>query len=203
MFIKNHGDQIFACDFLTQHTAFFAVTYVFVVMQLSTRRIVHTNVTQHPSLSWVKQQIIELSRFDCSPRFLVHDNDAVFGQFGHPMKGADGSHYRCHLDRWLTEVLGIQGIPTPFHAPNANAHIERFNRTLREDALNHFIFLNEAHVRRVTREFVDFYNGARPSQAIHAIPEPYADLRKPPPTNGRLIALPVLGGIQRDYRSAA
>jgi hypothetical protein len=162
-FLKHEGHEIFACDFMTQHTALFAVIYVFVVMEL----------------------------------------DGIFGQFGHPRKGSDGKHYRCHLDRWLDEVLIVKGIPTPFHALNANARVERFNRTLREDALNHFIFLGEDPVRRVAREFVAFYNGARPSRATHAIPEPYADLQKPPPKNGRLVALPVLGGIQHDYRLAA
>ena len=202
-FLKNHGHEIFACDFMTQHTALFAVIYVFVVMQLGTRRIVHINVTTHPSLLWVKRQILDLSAFDCSPRFLLHDNDGIFGQFGHPKKASEGKHYRCHLDLWLDQVLEIKGLPTPYHAPNANAHVERFHRTLREDALNHFIFLCEDHIGRVAREFVAFYNGARPSQATHAIPEPYPELQQPPPKNGRLIALPVLGGIQHDYRLAA
>ena len=161
-FLKNHGHEIFACDFMTQQTALFAVIYVFVVMQLNTRRIVHVNVTAHPSLAWIKRQILDLCAFDRAPRFLVHDNDGIFGQFGHPKKGSEGKRYRCRLDLWLDEVLRIKGLPTPYRAPNANAHVERFNRTLREDALNHFVFLREDHVRRVVREFVAFYNGARP-----------------------------------------
>jgi hypothetical protein len=59
------------------------------------------------------------------------------------------------------------------------------------------------HVRRVCAEYKDFYTGARPSQALHAIPQPYSELQKPPPVNGKLIALPVLGGVQHDYRLAA
>jgi hypothetical protein len=206
-FTRNHGHEIFACDFLTQHTAFFAVIYIFVVMELGTRRIVHINVTQHPTLCWVKRQIRHIAAFDRSPRFLVHDNDGIFGQFGQPKEGSDGKRHRCHLDLWLAQVFAIKGIPTPFHTPNANAHVERFNRTLREDALNHFIFLGQDHIRRVTHEFVAFYNGARPSQGrkrsfrVHAIPEPYADLQKPPLKNGKLVA--VLGRIQHDYRLAA
>jgi len=81
--------------------------------------------------------------------------------------------------------------------------LERFNRTLREEALNHFVFLNAKHVLRVCREYVQFYNRARPSQALHAIPAPYPELQKPPRTNGTLVALPVLGGVQHDYRRAA
>ena len=107
------------------------------------------------------------------------------------------------LDLWLHAVMGIKGIPIPYGAPNANPHVERFARTLREEALNHFIFLNGDHIRRVVAEFVRYYNGGRPSQAIHAIPDPYPELREPLPKEGKLIALPVLGGIQHDYRLAA
>ena len=89
------------------------------------------------------------------------------------------------------------------HAPNANPHVERFHRTLRQDALNHFIFLNARHVRRVAREFIEYYNRARPSQATHAVPDPYPELLNEPHSSGQLIALPVLGGVQHDYRLAA
>jgi hypothetical protein len=76
-------------------------------------------------------------------------------------------------------------------------------RTLRQEALDYFIFLSAEHIRRVIMEFVKYYNGARPSQAIHGIPYPYPELREPPPQVGHLVALPDLGGIQHDYRLAA
>ena len=94
-------------------------------------------------------------------------------------------------------------LATPYHAPNANPHVERFHRTLRQDALNHFIFLNAAHVWGVAREFIEYYNRARPSQATHAIPDPYPELIDRPLAGGKLIALPVLSGLQHDYRLAA
>ena len=65
------------------------------------------------------------------------------------------------------------------------------------------IKLGVKHVLRVCREYRDYYNGGRPSQALHAIPDPHPELKKPPPTSGKLIALPVLGGVQHDYRLAA
>jgi transposase InsO family protein len=197
-FIKNHSNEIFACDFMTQYTALFTTVYVFVVMEISTRRVVHCNVTESPTLDWVKMQVRHISAFDRRPRFLLHDNDGIFGQFGRLKDG-----FRCHLDRWLTVTMDIKGLPTPYHAPNANAHVERFHRTLREDALNHFVFLNAAHVERVVREFIEYYNRARPSQATHAIPDPYPELLEKPTTGGELIALPILGGVQHDYRLAA
>ena len=197
-FIKNHSHELFACDFMTQHTALFTTVYVFVVMEISTRRIVHCNVTESPALDWVKIQIRDIAAFDRKPRFLLHDNDGIFGQFGRRKDG-----FRCHLDRWLSTTMDIEGLPTPYHAPNANPHVERFHRTLRQDAINHFIFLNASHVRRVAREFIEYYNRARPSQATHAIPDPYPELLNEPHPSGQLIALPVLGGLQHDYRLAA
>jgi hypothetical protein len=55
----------------------------------------------------------------------------------------------------------------------------------------------------VVTEYIRYYNRARPSQAIHAIPDPYPELQQQPPVNGKLVALPVLGGIHHDYRLAA
>ena len=81
-FIRNHAKDVWACDFLTQYTALFAVAYVFVIMEVGSRRIVHINVTTNPTLSWVKQQIREATVWDPCPRFLVHDNDGISGQFG-------------------------------------------------------------------------------------------------------------------------
>ena len=199
-FIRSHQEQIFACDFLIQHTAWFDLVYVFVVMAISTRRIVLINVTTSPTLDWVKQQIRTIADFGEGPRYLIHDNDGIFGQF---RERQTGRCFRCHFDRWLFEVMGIKGIPIPYGAPNANARVERFHRTLREAALDHFIFFSERHVCRICREFVEYYNRARPSQAIGAIPDPYPELRISPPMEGKLVALPVLGGLEHDYRLVA
>ena len=132
-------------------------------MAVSTRRIVLINVTTNPTLDWVKQQIRTVAAFGEGPRYLIHDNDGIFGQF---RERQAGRCFRCHFDRWLFQVMGIKGIPIPYGAPNANARVERFHRTLREAALDHFIFFSERHVCRICREFVEYYNRARPSQAI-------------------------------------
>ena len=188
----------------SQPTALFTVVYVFVVMEIASRRIVLINATTSPGLAWVDPQIREATTWGNGPRFLIHDNDGIFGQFrDRKRRGDQGRHYRCHLDLWLTDAMGTEGIPIPYGAPNASPHVERFSRTLREEALNHFMFFGASHVLRVCREYVAFYNRARPSQALHAIPEPYPELRQPPATSGKLIALPVLGGVQHDYRLAA
>jgi transposase InsO family protein len=195
---------VFAVDLLTQTTAFFAVVYVFVVMEVGSRRIVAINATTSPGLEWVKQQIRQVTAWGQTPRFLVHDNDGIFGQYRDGRRrGEKSRRYRCQLDLWLTEVMGIRGLPIPYGVPNASPHIERFNLTLRTEALDHFIFLNVGHVLAVCREFVEYYNRARPSQALHAIPDPYPELTNPPKETGQVEARPVLGGLMHDYRRAA
>jgi putative transposase len=108
-----------------------------------------------------------------------------------------------HLDLWLKETMGIQGLAIPYAAPNANPYVERFHRTLREEALDHFIFLNARHIQRVCQEYVEYYNHARPSQALDAIPNLYPELKNAPPTTGAVVALWVLGGLIHYYRRAA
>jgi putative transposase len=173
-------------------------------VQPASRVAIRNAATTSPGLTWVKQQIRQATEWARCPRFLLHDNDGVYGQY-HQRRAREeqGRRCRCHLDLWLAEVTGIEGIPIPYGAPNASPHIERWSRTLREEALNNFIFLDGKHVLRVCREYVEFYNRARPSQALHAIPEPYPELVTPPRRSGEPIALPVLGGVQHDYRLAA
>ena len=202
-FIDNHKGEIFACDFLTQYTAFFSIMYIFVIMELGSRRIVHFNVSESPGLDWVKQQIREISPYGQGPRFLIHDDDGIYGQFRVRKRHDAGGGFRCSFDMWLDKTMGIEGIPISYGAPNAVARLERFNRTLREEALNHFVFLSEGHVRRVCSEYIKYYNHARPSQALHAIPDPFPELLKAPNKYGKVVALPILGGIHHDYRLVA
>jgi putative transposase len=202
-FIDNHKGQIFACDFLTQYTIFFNVVYIFIIMELGSRQIVHVNVSESPGLDWLKQQSREISPYGQGPRFMIHDNDGVFGQFVSRKKDHNGKSYRCAFDMWLEKTMGIKGIPIPYGAPNANARLERFNLTLRVEALNHFIFFCERHIYKVCKEYIIYYNHGHPSQALYAIPDPYPELKELPPKEARIVALPILGGIYHDYRLVA
>jgi len=165
-------------------------------------------VTASPTLAWVKQRIREATPFGSMPRFLVHDNDGIFGQFGRRRPGNSGRSYRRALDLWLGEVLCIKGIPIPYGAPNAAAHIERFMGSLRRECLNHFLFLSEDHLRRTVTEYITYYNEDRPHQGIKGIPEcgpglPRATPHGPGEGPIKVVAHPVLGGLHHDYRLAA
>ncbi len=115
--------------------------------------------------------------------------------------------YRCALDRWLDEVLGVTGIPIPYGAPNAAAHVERLIGTLRRECLVHFVFVSERHLRRTVTEFAAWYNRARVHQGINDIPDVVVGriptCRPPPVETSRLVGHPVLGGLVHDYELAA
>ena len=201
-FLKNQADAIWTCDFCVQHTVRFTALYVFVVMELSTRKVVHINVTQHPTLAWVKQQLRDAT-FEEQPKFLIHDNDGIFGQLGKPVTvDFNGKKVSCRstLDVWLAETRSIRGVPTPYHAPNANAHVERLIGTLRRELLDRILVWNEGQLRAVLAEYTGWFNGGRVHQGIHGIPDPDPELAAPRPAEGKLVAMPVCGGLHHDYR---
>jgi putative transposase len=77
MFIRQHGQAIVACDFCVVVTATFQLLYVFVLMEHATRRVLHVNVTAHPTASWTLQQLREAIPVDHTYRFLLHDRDST------------------------------------------------------------------------------------------------------------------------------
>ena len=84
-FLKNQAEAIWSCDFFVQPTIGFRVLYIFVIMELPSRKVIHFNVTDHPTLEWTKQQIRNTC-FEEQPKFLLHDIDGQFGQFGRPIR---------------------------------------------------------------------------------------------------------------------
>lgn len=112
-FLSSHADEIFAIDLTMQYLWDYSARYVLIITALHNRRVVRAAVTSNPTLSWVKQQVREATAWDETPRFLIHDNDGIFGQYRSPKHRP----YRCALDDWLDNALGIQGLPIPYGAP--------------------------------------------------------------------------------------
>jgi len=102
-FVRNHAQSIVACDFLVVVTARFRILYVFLVMELGTRRIVHCNVTTHPTAEWTLQQFREAIPCDHSYRFVIRDRDWIFS---------------AEVDEQL-KAFGLRVLRTPARAPQA------------------------------------------------------------------------------------
>ena len=139
-FLRNHAPHIWACDFVQVYDLFFRSLFVFVVIEHSSRRIVHSATTAHPTDAWVAQQLKEATPWGEGPRFLIHDRDSKFGQ-------------RFSA---IADSTGIEEILTPVRAPNANAVCERFCGSLRRECLDHMLVLNQKHLNIITRDYVEY-----------------------------------------------
>jgi transposase InsO family protein len=189
-FIRNHAQAILACDFFIVVTASFRVLYVFVLMEVGTRRIAHFHVTTHPTAAWTLQQFREVMMGEQSYRFVLHDRDRI---------------YSSEMDSAL-KAMDLKILKTPFQAPQANAFCERLIGTVRRECLDFLIPLNERHLRRFLKEWVAHYNRGRPHSSLGpGIP----DLRsghqqaKPcghhVPVDRHVVAKAILGGLHHEY----
>ena len=185
-FLANHASEIWACDFVQTYDLFFRTIFVFFIIELGSRRVVHFSVTRSPRDAWVAQQLREATPFGEGPRFLIRDNDDKFGA------------------QFARVTAGIKILKTPVRAPKANAICERFIGSVRRECLDHVLILHEHHLRRLVRDSVDYFNHARPHQGIGHIPVPkYTDGSGEPGEHQPVMAVPVLGGLHHDYRRAA
>jgi putative transposase len=157
-----------ACDFLTVETAALRRIYVLFFIELESRRAHLAGCTSTPGGSWVAQQarnlVMDVAERPEPLRLVLHDRDA-----------------KCSVasdDVFRTEGAAV--IRTPVKAPNANAHAERWVRTVRNECMDWLLIFSSAQLERVLRTDVDHYNRRRPHRAL--------DLDAPEPT-GRLVPL--------------
>jgi putative transposase len=183
-FVRNHREAIAAMDFFTVPTVTFSVLYWFFVISHDRRRILHCNVTRHPTSSWIVQQLREALPFDSAPRFLVFDRDAKYGL---EVPAAVRS-------------LNIFPVRTSFESPWQNGIAERWVGSCRRDLLDHVTALNERHLKRLLHEYISNHHEDRthlglgketPGGRTHSRP------------SGRIWSQPRLGGLHHRYDWAA
>ncbi len=153
-FLTHYKEQFLACDFFTIETLGLRTLYVLFFLEHGTRRVHLAGCTVHPTGEWVTQQARQLS-WELRDRefpihFLIHDHDSKF---------------TAAFDT-VIESEGVEIVNIPYQAPNANAYAERWVRTVREECLDKVIMLNERHLHRTLREYVNYYNARRPHQGL-------------------------------------
>ena len=191
-FVRNHARSLLACDFFVAVTATFGLVYVFVVLELGTRRILHWNTTAHPTGEWTAQQFRMIVLGDQAHRYVIHDRDGIYSE---------------DVDRTL-RALGLTVLRTPVRAPQANAFCERLVGTMRRECLDFVIPLHERHLRHVLEQWVVHYNRGRPHAKLGpGIPDPPRDQVVAQQSSGhclpagcRVVATPILGGLHHEYR---
>jgi transposase InsO family protein len=180
-FLDNHVPQLASLDFFIVPTATFRLLYVLVILSHDRRRVVHFNVTSHPTAEWTYQQIVQAFPWDSAPRFLIRDRDACYGR-----------QLRNQL-----KCLGIEEVLTAAHSPWQNSFIERLIGSIRRECLDYIVIFGEEHLRHVLRSYFSYYHASRTHLSLDKdAPQP-----RPiqPPSSGHIVAVPQVGGLHHRY----
>jgi putative transposase len=124
-FLHNHASEIWACDFLAVTDLLFRSLFVFFIMELQSRKVIHIAMSRHPTDVWVSQQLREATPFGQAPKYLIYDNDNKFGP----------------LCARVASTSSIKVLKAPFRSPRANAYCERFLGSVRRECLDHLLIL--------------------------------------------------------------
>ena len=184
-FLNNHVKTLVSVDFFTVPTIRFQVLYGFLVLAHERRRVVHFNVTAHPTAEWTAQQLREAFPFDQIPRYLLRDRDKIFGD----------DFRRQVADMKIQEVLSAP------RSPWQRAYVERVIGSIRRECLDHVIVFNETGLRRMLSVYFSYYHETRPHLSLEKdSPEPR---KVQPPELGQVVAVPQVGGLHHRYERCA
>ena len=186
-FLKNHREVIAAMDFFTVPTLNFGLLYCFFVISHGRRKIVHFNVTQHPTSVWVVQQLRQAFPYDSVPKYLIHDRDSKFG---------------LEVDTAL-QSMGSQSTKTSFRSPWQNGIAERFVGSCRRDLLDHVIVFNPQHLKRLLTEYVRYYHEDRTHLGLDKETPGGRETAASGVREAKIISSPRLGGLHHRYDLAA
>ncbi len=145
------------------------------------RKVLHFNVTDCPTAAWAAQQLTEAFPYSHPPRYLLRDRDSVYGL-----------EFKARA-----VALGLQDKLIAPRSPWQNPFAERLIGSIRRECLDHVIVLHAQHLRRLLADYVDYHHWHRPHRSLEQdCPEPRPT---EPPEQGKIIALPLLGGLHHRY----
>jgi transposase InsO family protein len=170
-------------DLFVVCTATFRLLYVLFVIRHGRRQIVHFNLTEHPTAAWVVQQIREAFPFDTAPKYLVFDRDSTFSA---QVVGA-------------VKAVGAKPTRTSYRAPWQNGTAERWIGCARQELLDHVIVVDEAHLRRLLREYIAYHHDDRTHLGLAKETPMWRAVERRPSADAKTVALPRVGGLHHHY----
>src|SRR3989442_1993415 len=187
-FLANHVRDLVSLDFFTVPTVRLRVLFVLVVLAHHRRRVVHFNVTEHPTAHWTAQQLVDTFPDDSAPLYLLRDRDSIYGQaFRHRVKG-----------------MGICEVLTAPHSPWQNPFPERLIGSILHHGLNNVPLLLETHPRRILVRYFSYYHRARTHLALDKDAPDIRPIELPEAGRIRILQIPEVGGLHHRYvRQAA
>ena len=184
-FLNIHAKQLVSTDFFVVPTVTFRVLYVFVVLAHERRRLLHFNVTSHPSPEWAAQQMVEALPWDDVPRYLLRDRDAIYGE-----------SFRARV-----RGIGVREVLTAPQSPWQNPYAERLIGSIRRECLDHVIVFNESSLRRLLNRYFTYYLRSRTHLALDKDSPESRPVQ--PPELGAVVELAEVGGLHHRYERRA
>jgi putative transposase len=184
-FLKNHVQDLVALDFFIVPTVTHKVLFVLLILAHKRRRLVHVNITAHPTAAWTAQQVIDAFPWDEVPRYLLRDRDCIYGA----------------AFRQRVRHMGIEDVQIAPRSPWQNPYVERLIGSIRRECLDHVIVLHERHLRRLLTSYFSYYHAWRTHRALDMdapVPRPVQ-----PPELGPVQEVPEVDGLHHHYERRA
>ena len=183
-FLRNHREAIAAMDFFSVPTVTLNVLYVFFIIGHDRRRILHLNVTRHPTSAWIVQQLREAFPYEPVIKFLILDHDAKYGR---EVPAAIRS-------------MDITAVRTAVGCPWQNGVAERWVGSCRRELLDHVLAINQSHLKRLLSSYVKYYHQDR----THCGLQKQTPEKRPRCSGeGKVLAWPRVGGLHHRYERTA
>jgi transposase InsO family protein len=178
-FLRNYAPEIAAMDLFVVPTVGFNLLYTFVIVRLDRRELVWLGVTGNPTAEWIARQITEAFPWNEAPRYLIRDEDGIYGD----------------RVRRRIEAMGIRDRPIARGSPWQNGYAERLIGSIRRECLDHVVILGAAHLQRILRAYAHYYNNLRTHRSL----DKDAPTRRSVQSVGRITSQAVVGGLHHQY----
>jgi putative transposase len=179
-FLHKHLSPMIAVDFAVVPTIKGHLLFVFIVLSLARRKVLHVNVTAHPTAAWTAQQVVEALPWTTNDRYVIRDRDGNGVTFRERVSG-----------------LGLEEVVIAARSPWQNGYVERFIGSLRRECLDHVIALDERHLLRIVLSYVTYYNRTRTHLALGKDPPESRPVHVS--DGGEIVAIPEVGGLHHRY----
>jgi putative transposase len=183
--LTNHVQDLVALDVFVVPTVTHNVLFVLLILAHDRRRVVHCNITEHPTAPWTAQQVVDAFPWDEAPRDLLRDRDRVYS-----------ASFRQRVQH-----MGIEEVVIAPRSPWQNPYVERLIGSIRRECLDHVIVLHERHLRRVLSAYFHYDHRWRTHRAL-AMDCPRARLVQQPEL-GLIREVPEVGGLHHHYERRA
>ncbi len=184
-FLENHVKHLVSVDFFVVPTIDFKLLFVFLVLAHERRRVIHFNVTQHPTAEGTATQVAQAFPWDTAPRYLLRDRDRVYGDA-----------FRIQVaSMQITEVL------TAHQAPWQSPYVERLIGSIRRECLDHIIVINASSLRQTLKSFFEYYHDSRCHLGLNKDSPKTREVQLP--DKGIVVEIPKVGGPHHRYERRA